>query len=65
MPGMTGLELSQYLTRSGIDIPTIIISANADFKVRERCESAGIVAFLSKPLETALLLDAIGAASSG
>jgi FixJ family two-component response regulator len=59
MPGMTGLELLQVLSRRDIQIPTIIITAHADAGVRERCESAGADAFLSKPLESASLFAAI------
>src|SRR5215467_11802758 len=55
MPEMTGVELLQHLTRSGIEIPTIIITANADPLVRERCISAGVIAYLQKPLQGAAL----------
>ena len=40
MPEMTGLELHHQLTRSGIYIPTIIITAHTDIRVRERSEAA-------------------------
>ena len=67
MPGLTGLELLQELVRRGIEIPTIVITAQDDTMVRERCKSAGVVAFLVKPLERATLFTAIdrarGAAS--
>ena len=62
MPGMTGLELLQHLKRKQIRIPTIIITAHGDNAVRERCESAGADAFLSKPLRNASLFAAIDAA---
>ncbi|MGZ5148209.1 MAG: response regulator transcription factor [Burkholderiales bacterium] len=63
MPGMSGLELLQHLTRKGIQIPTIIITAHDDFGVRQRCESAGAIAFLSKPLQDTSLFAAIDDAS--
>jgi FixJ family two-component response regulator len=59
MPGMSGLELLQHLTREGIQIPTIIITAHDDIGVRQRCASAGAIAFLSKPLQDTSLFDAI------
>ena len=59
MPEMSGLELHQHLTRSDIQIPTIVITAHDDVGVRERCESAGAVAFLSKPLQDTSLFAAI------
>ena len=63
MPEMTGLELQRHLTRSGLRIPTIVITAHNEASVRERCEFAGAVAFLSKPLQDTALLAAIGAAT--
>jgi FixJ family two-component response regulator len=62
MPEMTGLELQRHLTRSGVQIPTIVITAHNEAGARERCESAGASAFLSKPLQDTSLLAAIGAA---
>jgi len=62
MPEMTGLELFQSLTRRGLEIPTIIITAYADNGLRQRCESAGAIAFLSKPLQDTSLFAAIGEA---
>jgi FixJ family two-component response regulator len=59
MPGMTGLELLNHLKRQGIRIPTVIITAHGDAGTRERCESAGAIAFLSKPLRNASLFAAI------
>ena len=60
MPEMTGLELQRHLTRDKIQIPTIVITAHDEAGARERCESAGAAAFLSKPLQDKALLDAIG-----
>jgi FixJ family two-component response regulator len=59
MPDMTGLELQRHLTRTGIVIPTIVITAHNEAGARERCESAGAAAFLSKPLQDTSLLAAI------
>ena len=59
MPEMTGLELHQCLKSRGIQIPTIIISGQDDGGVRKRCESAGVIAFLSKPIEDIALFAAI------
>jgi len=62
MPGMTGLELQQHLVKAGIKIPTIVITAHGDVAARERCESAGAIAFLLKPLQDTSLFAAIAAA---
>lgn len=63
MPDMTGLELQRHLNRSGLRIPTIVITAHNEAGARERCESAGAVAFLSKPLQDTSLLAAIESAT--
>ncbi|MGO4741460.1 response regulator transcription factor [Bosea sp. 2KB_26] len=62
MPGMTGLELIHHLTTAGIHIPTIVITAQSDLRVRERPEAAGVIAILSKPLRNTALIAAIDAA---
>jgi FixJ family two-component response regulator len=59
MPGMTGVELHEHLARTGIRIPTIVITAHGDDNARERFESSDVVAFLAKPLRNAALLAAI------
>jgi FixJ family two-component response regulator len=59
MPDMTGLELQRHLVRSGLRIPTIVITAHNEAGARERCEQAGVAAFLSKPLQDTSLLAAI------
>lgn len=59
MPGMTGLELHQHLADQGLAIPTIFISAHGDHGVAERRCSTGDVAFLSKPVQISLLMQAI------
>ena len=62
MPDMTGLELQRHLTRNGIRIPTIVITAHNEAGARERCKSAGAAAFLAKPLQDTSLLAAIDGA---
>jgi FixJ family two-component response regulator len=62
MPGMTGLELLEHLKREGIQIPSIVITAHGNGGVRKRCESAGAVAFLTKPFWKSSLHAAIDAA---
>lgn len=59
MPEMTGLELQNELARSGIRIPTVVITAHDERGIRQQCESAGAVNFLSKPLNQRTLIAAI------
>jgi FixJ family two-component response regulator len=64
MPEMGGLELQQHLSRRGIEIPTIVITAHGDVQARARCVAAGAAAFLTKPLQEASLFAAIQEAST-
>jgi FixJ family two-component response regulator len=64
MPEMSGLELQQCLTLKGINVPTIIVTAYDDDQMRQRCEAAGILAYLLKPLEDAALFAAIAKAGA-
>jgi FixJ family two-component response regulator len=59
MPNMTGLELQQHLARTGIKIPTIVITAHDEPGTREQCIAAGAAAYLLKPIRKAALLTAI------
>ena len=63
MPEMSGLEIQQALLRKNIKIPTIIVSSNSDATMRQRCISAGAVAYLRKPVRRAELFKAIEAAA--
>ena len=59
MPGMTGLELHHHLVASGKTIPTILITAYPDDRVRERALGDGVVCYLSKPFDANDLLACI------
>ena len=62
MPGMTGLELHGRLAQSGNAIPTVLITAYPDEKVRFRALQAGVVCYLSKPFNEDELLECIQSA---
>ena len=64
MPGMSGLELQQWLIGSGDQIPIIFISAHSDDQIREQALGAGAVNFLFKPFNEEALVDAVHAALS-
>jgi len=59
MPGLNGLELMQCLTQLGAQLPTIIITAHDEPEMRTRCLQAGASAYLCKPLDDQVLLNAI------
>jgi FixJ family two-component response regulator len=67
LPGMTGLDLLQALLASGLKIPAICSTAEADPDARLRREllQAGAVAVLGKPFDTGQLLRLIGMALEG
>jgi FixJ family two-component response regulator len=58
MPGMSGPELRRELLGRGHDIPTIFITARADFASRPDIR-AGVVDCLIKPFSEAVLLEAL------
>ena len=62
MPDITGLDLQRSLSRAGIKIPTIVMTAYNEPGLRERCESAGAVAFLVKPFDGRALIGEINSA---
>ena len=62
MPGMTGLDLQQELTRRGQGIPVIFITARKDEAVRARALKQGAVKLLNKPFSDTALLDALNVA---
>jgi FixJ family two-component response regulator len=59
MPGMSGLELHEHLTRSGVGIPTVIVTAHFQELTRERARDAGITCFLTKPFAPDELLECV------
>ena len=62
MPGMSGPDLQQELTRRRQQIPIVFITAHGDTTVRPRLLARGAVECLFKPFSEAALLDAVGAA---
>ena len=57
MPGITGLELLQGLSRIDVAVPTIVITAY-DERAME-CLAAGAELYLRKPVDDCVLLSAI------
>src|SRR5207302_3974122 len=62
LPGLSGLELQKRLAAEGCDVPVVFITAFADDTAREQALRAGALAFLQKPFEEQLLLDAVNQA---
>ena len=62
MPGMSGPDLQQELTRRRHEIPIVFITASGDRRLRPRLLAHGAVECLFKPFSEAALLDALNAA---
>ena len=62
MPGMSGPDLQQELTRRRQEIPIVFITANGDRTVRPRLLAQGAVECLFKPFSDTALLGALNVA---
>jgi FixJ family two-component response regulator len=62
MPGMSGPDLLQELTRRRQEIPIVFITATEDHTVRLRVLTQGAVECLFKPFSDTALFDALSAA---
>jgi len=59
MPDVSGFEIQQALTRSGHAVPVVIITGDDSPDSRERALIQGARAYLRKPVDETMLLDAI------
>jgi RNA polymerase sigma factor (sigma-70 family) len=59
MPGMSGLELQEYLVRREIRLPVIIITGHGDVSMAVKAMKAGAVDFIEKPFDDEELLNSI------
>jgi FixJ family two-component response regulator len=62
MPGMSGPDLQQELTRRRQMIPIVFITAHGDRAMRPRLLARGAVECLLKPFSEAALIDAVSTA---
>ena len=59
MPGMSGLDLQEYLVEHNIQIPVVIITGHGDVPMAVRAMKSGAIDFIEKPFNDEVLLDAI------
>ncbi len=59
LPGMSGLDLHQELARTGMDAPTMLLTAHGDIPTSVRAIKAGVLDFLTKPFDDDDLLAAV------
>lgn len=60
--GMSGFDLQERLAMDGAGIPVILITAHDDAATSERVRQSGAAAYLRKPFDGQVLLDAIESA---
>lgn len=68
MPGLTGADAirqARVMEAGGRRTPFIVLSADATAEAIESARAAGAVAYLTKPVDVARLLDAVAAAQTG
>lgn len=56
MPGLIGWDTQQKLTKTGYNLPVIVITADKDDRFKDKALKAGAVGFLQKPFEDHYLL---------
>ncbi|MFD2264516.1 response regulator transcription factor [Lacibacterium aquatile] len=61
MPMISGLQVQERLSERGIDWPVIMITGHGDVNACRRAFKAGVMDFLTKPIDEQVLLDAIQA----
>lgn len=59
MPGLGGFETQRRLAAASPNVPVVVLTAREEPETRERAMTAGASAFLNKPVDSQLLLDAI------
>lgn len=59
LPDVSGVKLQEKLSRAGVDVPIVFISAYADVAMAVSAMKAGAVDFLTKPFRCQDLLDAV------
>lgn len=62
MPGVNGFEVQSRLAQSGSRLPVVVITGHDTQESQERALAGGAAAYLSKPFDDRVLLDAIAAA---
>ncbi len=59
MPGLSGLELQEKLSKDALHPPIVIITGHGDVPMAVRAVQAGAVDFIEKPFRDQVLLDSV------
>jgi FixJ family two-component response regulator len=62
LPGMSGLQFQEQLSRTGSRIPIVFITGHGDVEMSVKAMKGGAVDFLQKPFRDQDMLDAVAAA---
>ena len=62
LPGLSGLEVQQYLSRNRIDLPCVIMTGRDEAGTKEQVLASGANGYLTKPFDQRALLEIICAA---
>ena len=62
LPGMSGPDLQLELTRRGLEIPVVFITAQGDQSLRPRLVGRGAAACLFKPFSDTAVIEVVNAA---
>jgi FixJ family two-component response regulator len=62
LPDMNGMEFQAQLTRTGVQLPVVMMTGYGDIPMSVRAMKGGAVDFLSKPFRDQDMLDAVMAA---
>lgn len=60
MPGMSGLDLQQYLKEAGIEMPVIFLSGRADVPNAVLAVKSGAIDFIEKPFDYRRIVELAG-----
>ncbi|KPV39448.1 hypothetical protein AN478_09760 [Thiohalorhabdus denitrificans] len=59
MPGVSGLELQEWLRDRGLEIPVIILTGHADVPAAVRAMKGGALDFIEKPYNAQYLIETV------
>ena len=65
MPGINGFEVQARLAKAADPLPVVVITGHDTAESRRRVLEGGAAAYLRKPVDDQVLLDAVAAAVSG
>jgi len=59
MPNMDGFEVLEYMQKHDVNVPTVVLTADIQEGVSQRCMDLGAVAYLNKPPKADEILAAL------